>query len=230
MDRIDSIPVVLEGAEIAERLRFDPARRGGEGLDELVRLARGLIHPRGLWEVAFVGQRGEGTVEVGPVVFESRLLSENLENTNKAFPNIITIGPELERAAAASGDLLEQYYLEEIANIALEKAATWLTRHLEERYGVESLSSLSPGSLTDWPITEQSKLFSIFGDTEKLIGVRLTDSLLMIPRKSISGVLFPSEEGFVTCELCDRERCPGRKAPWLGQAEDNKRNAHRNKG
>jgi hypothetical protein len=47
----------------------------------------------------------------------------------------------------------------------------------------------------------------------------LTDSLLMVPRKSISGILFPSEEGFVACQLCERERCPGRKAPFSGNQE-----------
>ncbi len=120
-------------------------------------------------------------------------------------------------ATVAQGDLLKQYYLEEIANIALEQAADWLAAHLETRYGLGPLSNMSPGSLEDWPITEQAKLFSIFGDTEKLIGVRLTDSMLMVPRKSISGILFPSEEGFVACQLCERENCPGRKAAYTGR-------------
>jgi hypothetical protein len=214
MDRIDPIPVILDGGEIAQRLRFDPSRAGFESLDDLVHRARGLIRPRGAWEAAFVGARGERTVEVGPVVFESPLLGKNLERANKVFPYIITVGPELERAAAAMDDLLQQYYLEEMANLALEQAAAWLSGYLEVRTGVVGLANLSPGSLVDWPITEQPKLFSLFGDTEGLIGVRLTDSLLMVPRKSISGVLFPSEEGFVACRLCDRENCQGRKAPY----------------
>src|SRR5512136_638251 len=100
MERIDPIPVVLEAAAVAERLRFDPRRAGFESLDELVRLAGGLIRPRGLWDVAFVEGRGERTVAVGPVVFESPLLRKNLEGANKVFPYIITVGPELERAAA----------------------------------------------------------------------------------------------------------------------------------
>jgi hypothetical protein len=214
MERIAPIPVVLEGAAIAERLRFDPGRAGFESLDGLVGLASRLIHPRGLWEAAFVDGRGERTVAVGPVVFESPLLRKSLDPAHKVFPYIITVGPELEREAAATDDLLKQYYLEEIANFALEQAAAWLSGHLESRYGVRGLANLSPGSLVDWPITEQPKLFSIFGETEGLIGVRLTDSLLMVPRKSISGILFPSEEGFVACQLCDRENCQGRKAPY----------------
>ena len=214
MVRVVSIPAVLEGAEVAERLRFDPRRAGFDSLDELVRLARNLVIPRGAWDEAFVGARGGRTVEVGSVVFLSPLLRKNLEGANKVFPYVITIGPELEQEASAQGDLLRQFALEEIANLVLEQAAAWLSRHLESRYGVTGLANLSPGSLADWPITEQPKLFELLGDTERLVGVRLNDSLLMVPRKSISGLLFPAEEGFVACQLCDREHCRGRKAPF----------------
>lgn len=208
------IPVLLDVAAVSASLRISPAKAERDGLAELVALAQGLIRPSAVWAVAFVGTRGEDTVEVGGIIFESPLLCKNLEGTNKAFPYILTVGPELEKEAAEHDDLLRQYYLEEIANLALERAAAWLAHHLEERYGVTGLSNLSPGSLVDWPITEQPKLFSIFGDAERQIGVRLTDSMLMVPRKSISGILFPSEEGFVACQLCDREHCQGRKAPF----------------
>ena len=219
MEIVDRIPVTLDPVEIATRLRFDPARAGFASLDELVALAQGLIRPRAVFDVAYVGEKGEGTVEVSGVTFESPILRKNLEGANKVFPYIITAGPELERAAAAQGDLLKQYYLEEMANHALESAAGWLAAKIEARFALGPLSNMSPGSLEDWPITEQVKLFAIFGDTERLIGVRLTESLLMVPRKSISGILFPSEEGFVACQLCERERCPGRKAPFSGIQE-----------
>jgi hypothetical protein len=205
---------MLDSAEISGRLRFDPARAGFASLDGLIELAERLICARAVYDVAYIGAKGEGTVEIADVTFRSSILRANLDGANKVFPYIITVGPELERAAAAQGDLLKQYYLEEMANYALEQAATWLSKQLEARYGMGALSNMSPGSLEDWPITEQTKLFSIFGDTERLVGVRLTDSMLMVPRKSISGILFPSEEGFTSCQLCDRERCPGRKAPF----------------
>ena len=214
MEQFLTIPLTLNSAEISGRLRFDPTRAGFDKLDELIALAQGFIRPRAVYAVAYIGAKGEGTVEVAGVTFQSAVLSANLDGVNKVFPYIITVGPELESEAATQGDLLKQYYLEEMANYALEQAAAWLSKQLEARYGSGPLSNMSPGSLEDWPITEQTKLFSIFGDTERLVGVRLTDSMLMVPRKSISGILFPSEEGFVACQLCDRERCPGRKAPF----------------
>jgi hypothetical protein len=216
METIDLIPVTLDPGEIATRLRFDPVRAGFESLGEIIGLAQSLIHPHAVCDVAYVGSKGERTVEVAGVTFESPLLRKHLDGANKVFPYIITVGPELECAAGARGDLLIQYYLEEMANIALESAAKWLAGQLESRYGVTGLANLSPGSLADWPITEQKKLFSIFGDAERLIGVRLTESLLMVPRKSISGILFPSDEGFVACQLCEREHCLSRKAAYDG--------------
>ena len=215
---VDPIPVTFDLEEVSARLRYDAARAGFDSLEGLVTLSHELTKPRAAYEISYVGNKGESAVDVGGVTFVSPILRKNLEAPNKVFPYIITVGPELERTAAAQNDLLKQYYLEEIANIALEQAAHRLASQLESRYGLGPLSNMSPGSLEDWPITEQPKLFSIFGDTERLVGVRLTDSMLMLPRKSVSGILFPSEEGFVACRLCERERCPGRKAPYDARA------------
>jgi len=70
------------------------------------------------------------------------------------------------------------------------------------------------GSADIWPITQQKELFSIFGDVESQIGVRLTDTYLMIPIKSVSGVIFQTETTFETCQLCPREACIGRSAEY----------------
>ena len=204
----------LEAGDIARRLRIRPDRAGSSHLKELIELARSLVSVRAVYDISYIGRKDAGSVEVAGVVFRSRVLRHNLENAQKVFPYIMTIGPVLEKTAASLSDLLKQYYLEEIGNIVLEQGSAWLTENLRNRWGFPGLSSLSPGSLEDWPITEQAKLFSLFGDTEKAIGVRLTDRLLMIPRKSISGIFFPSEEGFTACRLCPREKCPSRRAPY----------------
>jgi hypothetical protein len=217
MEVIDRIPVTLDSAAVAKRLRQNPARASSVNLDELLAQARSLIHLRAVYEVSYTGTKGEETVEVAGVTFRSRVLRRNLDQAQKVFPFIMTAGPELETAASSSGDLLKQYYLEEMANVTLENGAAWLAECLKTRYGFPELASMDPGSLEDWPITEQPKLFSIFGDTERLIGVRLTDSMLMVPRKSISGIFFPSEEGFTSCQLCERAACPARRTPYDGE-------------
>jgi len=76
------------------------------------------------------------------------------------------------------------------------------------------MSCMSPGSLKDWAIEEQRSLFSILGDVEGFIGVRLNETLIMIPNKSLSGIYFPTEIPFYSCQLCQREDCSTRKAPY----------------
>src|SRR5512136_1704823 len=214
METVDHIPITLNFEAVAERLRHTPAREASLNLEGLLGQARSLIRLRAVYEGSYTGTKGEETVEVAGVTFRSRILRLNLDQVQKVFPFIVTAGPELETAAASSGDLLRQYYLEEIANFALQEGAAWLSDRLKQRWGLTSLSAMDPGSLEDWPITEQPKLFSIFGDTDRLVGVRLTESLLMVPRKSISGIFFPSEEGFSSCQLCDRDKCSGRRIPF----------------
>ena len=65
-----------------------------------------------------------------------------------------------------------------------------------------------------WPIEQQRELFALLGDVEGLIGVRLTASFLMVPTKSVSGLRFASAAEFYSCQLCRREKCPGRRAPF----------------
>lgn len=72
---------------------------------------------------------------------------------------------------------------------------------------------MAPGSLADWPPTQQRELFSLLGDLEKAIGVHLTDSCLMVPNKFAAGVRFAVEESFESCELCGVGDCPRRRAP-----------------
>jgi hypothetical protein len=73
---------------------------------------------------------------------------------------------------------------------------------------------MSPGRLEDWPIEEQKPLFSLLGGKERKIGVQLTDSCLMLPAKTVSGLAYASEVSFESCKLCPRPACEGRKAAY----------------
>ena len=54
----------------------------------------------------------------------------------------------------------------------------------------------------------------ILGDTEETVGVCLTESCLMLPSKSVSGILFQDHTGHVNCALCPRENCPNRRVSF----------------
>ncbi len=209
MPVLDGIPVSLDTDDVARVLRIRPG--GEETVHELLDFVRPLLRPRAFFRDAFIGRREEAAVEIGGSLFRSRVLVHNLEGTDLVFPFVLTVGGELEKAASAQGDLLRQYYLETIADLALNAAAELLKEHLRTVFELKELGLMDPGSLEDWPLDQQIPLFALLGDTESRLGVRLTESLLMVPRKSISGIFFPSEESFTSCRLCPRADCQGRR-------------------
>ena len=212
MKVLDNIPIKWDLEEVGKQLRLKEG--SSSQARELVVIAEPLIKAKAVYEVSYIDQRGENTVEVNGVTFSSRVLRVNLESIERVFPFIITIGKALEDRASSSSDLLRQFYLEALGDMALRSSRRYVEGYLRRHFGLEQLSRMSPGSLKDWPVTEQKPLFSLFGNVKDLIGVTLTESMLMIPRKSISGVFFPTEVKFFSCQLCPRKGCPARKAPY----------------
>ncbi len=212
MEILDNIPTNLDSEDVMRRLHH---HRGLEPyVEELVEAVRPIVRPKAIYEVSYVEDRTEDSVRIGGVRFTSRVLRRNLEPVGKVFPHVVTCGREIDEMAVSSDDLMESYCLDTIKEIVLRSAARHLQDYLSARYAVGRLSKMSPGALTDWPITQQEKLFSIFGNVEDMIGVRLTESSLMVPVKSVSGIYFPSEVGFESCQLCPRDVCERRRAPY----------------
>ena len=104
----------------------------------------------------------------------------------------------------------------------MRQAKGALRPHHGRKYALGRTSTMSPGSLPDWPIQAQRPLFALLGRAEELLGVRLTDGLLMVPSKSVSGIRFPTEQTFASCQLCPRAGCPSRQAPYDAGLYDEK--------
>ncbi len=127
---------------------------------------------------------------------------------------MVTCGAELETWQDTVEDVLHRFWIDAIKEQALELAFQAFDQHLNYTFEPGPVSSMNPGSLEDWPLTEQTALFALLGDVEKAIGVRLTDSFLMLPNKTVSGLAFPTETSFASCQLCPREVCPNRRAEY----------------
>ncbi len=213
MEIIRPIPVILDHEEIKRGLHME--RRGDwSQVQSLVERAQALIEARATYRVCYIEERLEDTIRIDGVYLKSRVLRRNLDQVERVFPFVLTIGGALEEETRACTDILQQYYLDTIGNAGLAVVRGYLEDHLRSRYALTTLSSMSPGSLKDWAIENQGPLFSILGDVQGAIGVRLEESLVMTPFKSISGIYFPTEIPFYSCQLCKRERCPSRKATY----------------
>jgi hypothetical protein len=159
-------------------------------------------------------KKKKDSVVIEGVEFRSFVLVRNLSDIRRVFPFVLTLGPQIDEILDHTSDILDKYLLDEIANVALRKSRNNLKSHISDRYAVDKISYMSPGSLDDWPIEEQKKLFLLLNNVESSIGVELTDTLLMVPRKSVSGLFFQSESTFFSCQLCPRKGCDSRKGPF----------------
>jgi len=183
-------------------------------ISELIDEAESIAGLKALYKIAFIDSKSNNGAVIDGVDFQSRVLRINLENAHRVFPFIATCGQELEEWSKPINDILEQYWVDTIKEQAVIQAVEAVQRDLQMRYHPGMTSSMNPGSLEDWPMSEQVKLFSLFGDPAETIGVKLTDSFLMVPIKSISGLTFPTETQFESCQLCPRKNCSGRRVPF----------------
>lgn len=211
MEKLESIPVHQDFEEIKRRLHTE---RCGDWprVKTLIETAQPLIKPRATYKDSYIESKLEDDVIIEGIRLTSLVLRKQLDKVNRVFPYVISIGNQLEEKIRDCGDFLDQYYLDTIGNVALSTAQKYLKCKLMSKYAINGLSSMSPGSLSDWPIEEQKPLFSILGDVETAIGVTLSDNFLMVPTKSISGIYFPTDLPFYTCQLCSRKNCDSRKA------------------
>lgn len=211
---LDDIRFEPELETLAGRLRVSEGSSSANQLEKLLAEAQTLARPKALYRVAYVESRAEDGVCLDGHWFKSRVLRVNLEDVHRVFPFIATCGRELHEWKQSMDDMLERFYAETINEAALGAAREAVRRHLVSEYRLGRTARMNPGSLQDWPIYGQRPLFALLGDPEAAIGVHLTGSMLMIPQKSVSGIRFPTERRFESCQLCPRDVCPNRRAPY----------------
>ena len=112
------------------------------------------------------------------------------------------------------GDMVRVFIADALGSVIAEKCADQMEKALQEsidKLGWKHTNRFSPG-YCGWHVSQQQLLFPLFqGHT---CGVKLTDSSLMVPIKSVSGIIGLGEKvrklGY-TCGLCDFKQCYKRK-------------------
>lgn len=213
---LTQIPVDLDRDSLFRRCHIKAESEYARQFEVILEEAHHVARPKAVYREAFIDSKGEETVTIEGVTFVSRALRSNLEKVERVFPYVATCGIELDQIKLPGDDLLKQFWIDEIKATVLDSCRAYLNNYLDNRYALSKTASMSPGSgdVNVWPIEQQRELFSLFGDVNNLIGVELTDSYLMIPNKTVSGLRFPTEVNFRSCMLCHRENCPGRSAPF----------------
>jgi hypothetical protein len=225
---LDQIPFTVDLPALMKRLRVKETGPHAAEFTHLLEQAQAVARPRALYLAAYITNRGEDWVEIEGTRFDSRVLVVNLQQAHRVFPYLVTCGPELQEWAAGLDDMLLSFWAEGIKEAALFCAITAFNAHVEDCYHPGHTASMSPGSLADWPIQQQRAFFDLLHGQENAIGVCLTESMLMVPNKSVSGIRFSTEAAFESCQLCPREGCPGRRAVYDSDLYDSRYCLHGN--
>ncbi len=215
MEVLNSIPISMEPEKVLKLMRMRSRNKYVEKtVEELVEVARPIAKPKAIYEISYINGKNGDSLSIDGVRFTSRVLRINLDKVERVFPYIATCGTELEEIAVPSDDLMKSFCLDVIKTMVLRSAITYLSDYLARYYALGNMSHMNPGSLESWPISQQKELFSLFSNVEELIGVKLTETSVMFPLKSVSGIYFSTEIKFESCQLCPREKCIGRRAPY----------------
>jgi hypothetical protein len=201
----------------------------GQGIDEPGRVSQGIIAtaqkvleeaqallaPVAMYTVLPVRDFHHQTVVLdGDIAFEGPLVARALAGATQIALAVCTIGPALEErtsALFATGDSLRALALDGAGTGALGEVSRMLVGRIRDEASARRLGSgmrASPGQ-EGWSIWQQRVFFGLIPAGE--IGVRLTESCLMLPCKSVSFVIgFGAEmrPDAVTCDFCSkRKRC-----------------------
>ncbi len=152
------------------------------------------------------------------LVFDSgKIIHKMLRHSEKYALFVVTAGSEAEnlaRSLIAEGNYLDGYIVDLLASALVDSAADQLqeqVRNMASSQGLLITNRYSPGYCS-WQVEEQQKLFSLF--PEECCGISLSESSLMSPVKSISGIIgMGSQVSYrdYTCEICSMLHCQFRK-------------------
>jgi hypothetical protein len=210
------IPFKIDAPALKEKLRIKPGTESEKKLEALVEAAQEIGRPKALYRVTYIDSKGEETISMDGVTFTSAAMRKNVDGVNRVFAYVATCGEEILELKKDSKDLIQKYWLSMIRTELLFASQQHLLEEIQRAYQIESLSTMNPGSgeANIWPIEQQRELFSLLGDVKEMIGVELKPSYLMSPDMSVSGIIFASDQSYINCMLCQRENCPGRRAPF----------------
>ena len=162
---------------------------------------------------------GDNRFLIGDMELESRALSRNMRGCDEAYLMAATIGFAMDRLAAraaAIGRMSRAVIYQAAGAMLIESYCDALNRKLKEEAAAAGKflrPRFSPG-YGDLPLAIQPELFRVL-EIQKHTGITLTESLLMMPTKSVTALIGVSPEDshcvLQGCESCSKTNCSFRR-------------------
>lgn len=147
-----------------------------------------------------------------------RVIAAQLRKSEQFVVFVATVGTgyfKWMEEIESRGDMVQTYISDCIGSQIVESVADYMELQLQSVLDTKNqkrTNRYSPG-YCGWLVKEQPKLFSLFPE-ERPCGIELTDSCLMLPVKSVSGIIGIGENVRYlpyTCHLCDMKMCYKKK-------------------
>lgn len=187
-----------------------------------------LIQPKAIYDVFNVEKvEGNRLYLNNDEYFESKLFSYFMSDAENIILSIMTIGNSLEEQSdqyMKSGKYVKGFILDGIGTLALEKLGLGVYESIKEEAKLRGLnfsSPLSPGQV-GWDVVDQKKIFSRLDN--KMLDITLTDTSLMLPKKSLSLVVGIGQNvraDKISCNFCPLcKTCPTKKVRDFREKEE----------
>lgn len=209
----------IPSSEIYEAMGYKdsiPDQMVIEEIDALLRRIAPLLRPRLFFFITDgILDIEKETLTVQNTVFSiGKTIARQLRGSEAFAFFAATAGVEFEafqHTLQLEDDMVKIYIADSLGSIIAEKTADCMENSLQafiQSDGWQHTNRYSPG-YCGWHVSEQQKLFSLF-PVASPCGIELTDSSLMIPIKSVSGVIGVGSSVRkleYTCGLCTYENC-----------------------
>lgn len=220
MQVVDCGPLIYHEEELRKKIKIDSIKAKKGEIKALIEKSQDWIDPKAVFTYLNVTEIEDDKIRLeNGVTFKSIILGEMLEPNQTVAPHLVTIGTEFDHQLSkfSKKNIFLGLILDRIGNYALGLARRNLRYRIEKKLG-KKISNFGPGEGGGnlFEIEQQSVLFQIL-QPEKNIGVKLTPSYIMIPRKSSSGIFAATSLKYVACQYCSRERCEYRRSPFKGE-------------
>jgi hypothetical protein len=212
---LDNITISLDISKVIKRFSFrsELVPYIGE-VPGLVEKMVSLVKPKAVYKAASLKKFAGNYLEIDGIKFRNPLLQVNLKEAKHVFPYIITIGKTVDQAQVQSFNFNLSYVLNAVQKMILDESLEYLKKYISKKFNLDILWSLQPGETEAWPEGDRKLIFSILGDVENNLPVKLSNKGIIDPLYSACGIFYTAKMVFEGCQICSQEPCMGRRAPY----------------
>jgi len=229
MKIIKNIKLKIDEEEVLRYLGYH-RNKAGETSEIILQITREeieqgycLFEPKGIYSkvmIKNISSEGRINLENGLCLEINNSMLNLLKGTRYLAFGLSTIGNQLEEKVVelfAKNEYPKAMALDAVGTVASKFLSNYIQSVIcqeAKEQNFQTTKYFSPGS-GDWNISQQKNIFQIIPAGK--IGVKLTESYMMIPKKSLSWVIGMGKEiiipskGDDSCKTCLAENCQFRK-------------------